>query len=198
MYTRLQSFINKGGAAMYLGGNGVYESGVYSSTQTQMTFRLGVEDGPREPAMLRRLGYPERYVLGVATEACDVGGTAYTVLQASHPIFTGIGVANGSTFGASGYNTGGGSFNGRASAWETDTSNGFGASHMGCSASDGNIYGSVPSGLTVLAAGSGSEMTLYQPAGGGSMFSVGSITFGGSLVVDPIISRIITNVLNMY
>ena len=66
------------------------------------------------------------------------------------------------------------------------------------SESDGNIYGSVPPGLTVLAAGSGSEMTFYQASSGGSLFSVGSITFGGSLVVDPVISQIITNVLNTY
>ena len=38
-------------------------------------------------------------------------------------------------------------------------------------------------------------MTFYRHAGGGIVFSAGSLTFGGSLVVDPAIQQIVRNAL---
>jgi hypothetical protein len=38
-------------------------------------------------------------------------------------------------------------------------------------------------------------MTYYDHPGGGFVFSAGSLTFGGSLVVDPVLSGLVGNVL---
>ena len=58
----------------------------------------------------------------------------------------------------------------------------------------------LPQGLTVLAKGlnvpgPGADMVTYDHPGGGLVFSVGSITFGGSLVIDPRLQKIVRNVL---
>lgn len=44
-------------------------------------------------------------------------------------------------------------------------------------------------------AGAGADMIYYDHPGGGFVFSVGSITFGGSLVVDRTIQQLMRNVL---
>ena len=41
-------------------------------------------------------------------------------------------------------------------------------------------------------------MTYFTHAGGGGVFSVGSITFGGSLAVDPVLTRILLNVFARF
>jgi hypothetical protein len=43
--------------------------------------------------------------------------------------------------------------------------------------------------------GLGAEMVYYEHPGGGIVFSAGSLTFGGSLVVDRTIQELIRNVL---
>jgi hypothetical protein len=43
--------------------------------------------------------------------------------------------------------------------------------------------------------GPGAEITYYDHPGGGFVFAAGSITLGGSLVVDPVLSGLIANVL---
>ena len=42
----------------------------------------------------------------------------------------------------------------------------------------------------------GAEITYYDTPGGGFVFSVGSLTFGGSLVVDGQLQAIVRNVLD--
>jgi hypothetical protein len=44
--------------------------------------------------------------------------------------------------------------------------------------------------------GPGADMVFYEHPGGGFVFSVGSLTFGGSLVVDSTIQQLMHNVLN--
>lgn len=205
MYDNLKAFLDAGGSVVYLGGNGIYENGEYEdSSQTSMAFRLGVENGPRVNALFRILSppRPERSILGVATERCGVSGSPYEVLRAEHFLFAETGLRNGDTFGNSGLNTGYG--NGKASAWEVDTSNGPGATAIpaDCGTESGSPPPSqLPDGLVVLArgqhdgVGTGAEMVYYDHPGGGFVFSVGSITFGGSLVVDSAIQQIMRNVL---
>jgi hypothetical protein len=205
MYDSLQTYVSSGGHMIYLGGNGLYEHAVYNAGDTSMTFLNGVEDGPREPAMFRfqtSPPRPERSLLGVATERCSAAGKPYVTDQPSHAIFAGTGLSLGQTFGNAGLNTGGGTFNGMASAWEVDTSDGPGAIGAGCNGGTPPAN-TLPAGLVVLAHGQpdgsllGAEMTYYSLPGGGSVFSAGSITFGGSLAIDPAIQQIVTNVLNL-
>lgn len=197
MYDNLVAYLNGGGSVVYVGGNGIYEAGVYLADQTGMTFVGGVEFGPREPYLFRMIGKPERSVLGVATEGCDVPGSPFGVEEPAHWVFNGTSIL--SAYGANGLNIGGGRFNGAASAWETDTSSGPGAVGLGCSGPVMAPSSTLPAGLVVLARGTGDrggEITYYDHPGGGFVFAAGSITFGGSLVVDANLQQMMRNVMN--
>ena len=215
MYDNLAAYLDAGGSLLYLGGNGIYENGEYEPGQTEMSFRQGIEGGPRVTSLFRVLtpDMPERSLLGVATERCGVQGSAYSIQAADHPLFAGVTVTdrftgvqrpvvNGDLFGENGINLGYG--NGKASAWEVDTCNGAGATSVPilCATEDSPIRASVlPAGFVVLAGGEpdldgpGAEMVFYEHSGGGIVFSAGSLTFGGSLVVDPTIQQLMRNVL---
>ena len=201
MYDNLVAYLNGGGAVLYLGGNGLFESGEYDAGQQVMVFRNGIEDGPREDALFRVLSpaRPELAMLGVATERCGVAGSPFEVLQSDHFCFAGTGLENGDIFGDAGLNTGATSFgNGKASAWEVDTSDGPGALGVPGVSIPGNPCAMVdrsvpiaplPPGLVVIARGQfdgvgrGAGMTYYDHPAGGFVFSAGSITFCGSLVI---------------
>jgi FG-GAP-like repeat len=189
MWDKLSDFLDSGGSLVYLGGNAIYEVGTYYEDYTGMVF-FGGHDGEenRLPYLFRNppQGKPETLLLGVATTDTSVPGKPYKVLKAEHPLFKypeDTKLKNGDIFGDSGLNTGkeGLNPNGKASAWETDTSR----------------DGPLPPGLVVLARASPpeAEMTFYEHPGGGSVFSAGSIAFGGSLVVDPVLQQIVRNVL---
>jgi FG-GAP-like repeat len=212
MYDQLAAYLDGGGSLAYLAGNGVFETAEYDNDRTEMVFRLGVEGGAREVAMFRTRGRPERSLLGVATERCEVPGSPFVVRRADHPLFAGTDLSNGDTFGDVGLNTqhSGGTGNGKASGWEVDTSRGPGATALPTSCqldpaalSPAGVPASdLPDGLVLLAqgvpdpAGPGADMTYYDHPGGGFVFSAGSLTFGGSLVVDPVLSRLMHNVLD--
>ncbi len=206
MYDNLVAYLDDGGSFAYLGGNGLFETCVYDAQARQMMFLEGVEGGDRVPALLRARQplRPERAVIGVATERCAVTGSPYEVLDADHPIFEGMGVVNGDRFGQEGLNTGFG--NGKASAWEVDTASGLGAISIpySCAMDSPAVIpaSDLPDGLAIIATGvfdgtgPGADMVYYDHPGGGFVFSVGSLTFGGSLVVDPTIQQLMHNVLH--
>lgn len=205
MFMRLRAFLDGGGSLLYLGGNGLFEEGEFNCDRTQMMFLDGDENGKRPPAMFRvadptrphRLH--ERSVLGVATDICGPEGRPFDVLLPEHPLFAGTGVVAGDGIGAMGLNTSGGAYNGAASAWEVDTSTGDPSRPLGCESGDYPVIDSpLPAGLQVLArANPGGEITFYQHPGGGSVFAAGSITFGGSLVIDPQLQQLLRNVLSL-
>ncbi len=221
MYKRLKEHLGAGGSLLYIGGNGIYEIASYipGSGQTRMQFLMGEPNGPREPAFFRNQGWddippqatvPERAVLGMATEACVVGGTPYQVLQPNHPIFAGTGVALNDLFGIEGYNTAGGQFNGMASAFEVDTSDGPGALTCPTDCNCGDPFptppSSLPPNLSVVARSTGivpgteettfqGEITYYDLQSGGHVLSIGSITAGGSLVIDAVLQQMVRNAL---
>lgn len=205
MYDNLQEYLDAGGSLAYLGGNGLFEAGVYSADKTEMVFLDDVDGGERASSLFRVLtpARAERSILGVATERCSVPGSPYEVVTADHALFDGMGLSDGAIFGDIGLNTGFG--NGKASAWEVDTADGVGArempwdcGHVGVAAVTNSP---LPAGLTILARGRhdgigiGADMTYYDHPGGGFVFSVGSLTFGGSLVIDPIMSQLMRNVM---
>ena len=206
MYDRLLDYLNAGGSAAYLGGNGVFEVAEYDGDATGMTFVGGVTDGVREAHFFRTVSPPraERSVLGVATSRCNVPGSPYLVEAAHHPLFAGTGLNKGDPFGESGLNRFGPA-NGQASGLEVDSRDGPWATGIphGCKLSNYPVpTSSLPAGLTLLAHGKddvigpGADMICYDHPGGGIVFSVGSVTFGGSLVVDAKIQQILRNVLS--
>jgi hypothetical protein len=207
MMDKLRTYLNNGGSLAYLGGNGLFERGAYYGDQTGMVFREGVEGGPREDALFRRLPVPdpEHTILGVATAACGVVGAPYAVRSgmSSHFLLAGTGLSDGSTFGSATLS----SFGGGASGWETDTATGAGAIGIptACGMDTSGTYPvpaypPLPAGFTLLAKGTnaggvGGDMTYYPHAGGGLVFSVGSLNFSGSLPIDAPIQQIVRNVL---
>jgi hypothetical protein len=144
-------------------------------------------------------------ILGVATAACGVAGAPYQVQagMAGHFLLADTGLGAGGTFGSATLS----SFGGGASGWETDTATGAGATGIptGCDMDTSGTYPvpaypPLPAGFTLLAKGMnaggvGGEMTYYPHAGGGLVFSVGSLNFSGSLPIDEPIQQIVRNVL---
>ncbi|HEY0638397.1 MAG TPA: VCBS repeat-containing protein [Pseudonocardiaceae bacterium] len=212
MYDRLLAYLDAGGSLAYLGGNGLFETCTYAVDGTETHFLSGVEGGPRGDGLFRVVNggsRAERSVLGVATERCSVPGSPYQVLLPAHPLFAGTGATTSTLFGTAGLNMGFG--NGKASSWEVDTANGVGAVELpwDCALTDTVTVppSTLPAGLVVIArgtndapedggAGPGADMTYYDHPGGGFVFSVGSITFGGSLVGDAVMQQLMRNVLS--
>ena len=169
----------------------------------QVIFYNGVEQPTnpnRTPYLFRNIGLPEINLLGIANLASGVPDTPYSVTDASSQIFTGTGLVNGDQIGTSGLNTGGTSeqgytinLQGRAAGWEVDSTTGDPAHPP-------------PSGVDVVGEGSNevngtpvhAQMVFwtFQP-GGGHVYSVGSIAYGGSLVKDTALQQILLNVLNL-
>ena len=188
MAQRLSDYLAGGGRVLYWGGNGVFRQVNFAADGRSMT--TGSSSawycGNAWPG-----GPKTRELLGVAY---DIGhdelypqSCGYVVVQPGHPVFAGTGLNAGDVVGTQGRNGGG------ACGWEVDTATDFG---------EGN--GAQPDGLQVLAhgqlttaAGFTGNITYYANAAGGFAFSIGSITFGGSLVMDAQLQQIARNALAM-
>lgn len=192
MMDRLETFLSQGGTLLYLGGNGIYERVEYDEVSNTMIFRNGLAVGQRWLFRIQSPARPERAVLGVAYEGDNWSGNTadyrpYTVTMEDHRFFEGTGLHNGDLIGQTG-------LNGPASGWEMDTSEEL----------PGHEPGAAPANIQVLAQGTNvgpensysAQMTYYDTNGGGFVFSAGSLAFGGSLVVDPNLQRIVRNALD--
>jgi len=193
MYDALQAFHDGGGNILYLSGNGIYWKVTLQGRQMEVRKDSGIHEQTGERGGLwRALGRPEAALLGVRYDGRHYPNCGPYVVRpgfASHWIFAGTGLQDGDAFGASGLNRAT-CASGAASGWEMD----------------GVDPTFRPPSLQLIAegvvdGGAGADMTYYetsdQPPYGG-VFSVGSITFGGSLAVDPNLSQIIANVLVHY
>jgi hypothetical protein len=226
---------------LYLGGNGLFETAVYSTTAggPALTFLNGVEGsdgGPdpalRIPALFRVLDQvadvpprAERALLGVGTTACGAPqhGNAYVVKP--HPpvgtyerrifdaLLAGVVEAEdaGREIGSVGVLGAG------ASGHEVDRvaivdADGYVINQPGasCALTPLSIFeqDTTPDGVVQIAEGGpiegerGADMTWYRypnPPGaehaGGFVFSVGSVNFGQSLLVDEKLRTLLGNVL---
>lgn len=184
MYRGLESFLDAGGNLIYLSGNGLYWKAEIRAQQLEVKYdssrhTFSGEVGGR----WRDCGRPETRMLGMRFTVAGYKSTysPYKVIAPRHWIFDGTGVEAGSLIGKSGLNMGG------ASGWEMDKID----------------PRNKPAGLVHLAKGtnrwrSGADMTYFTHAGGGGVFSAGSITFGGSLAIDPVLSRMLRNVLARF
>ena len=106
----------------------------------------------------------------------------YRVVRGDHWIFAGTGLVTGSIFGTQSLHE---RVAGGASGHETD-----------------KMTAESPAGTMLLAKGlnpddGGAEIVLRE-AGGGAVFSVGSIVWPASLLVDPGVSAITRNVLRHF
>jgi N,N-dimethylformamidase len=196
MYRRVKDWVyGRGGRLMYLGGNGL-NCEVEFVDETRLHFRnyqsstggefryFSAEAGRDIDSRFDRTCESEANLLGVAmTEHGIMTAAPYRVVDAEHWVFAGTGLSNGDVFGEASLHE---RCPGGASGHETD-----------------KVSPATPKATTLLAKGlnpdeGGAEMVQYDAPGGGAVFSVGSITYPASLLVDDTISRITANVLRRF
>lgn len=186
MYNSLQKFLDRGGSLLYLSGNGIYWKAVLNNNQMEVrkNFQNHLFDGTQGGYWTKQLNRPESALLGVRFQNTEftVPGP-YKVLAAGHWVFQGTGLQDGDLIGETGLTKARGS-SGGASGWETDQMDKYSPKNTVLLAQGINTVGK------------GADMVYYDHSGGGGVFAVGSITFGGSLAVDEDLSRIVKNVLN--
>jgi hypothetical protein len=197
MYLKVKQWVfERGGRLAYLGGNGlncevtldadgamrclthVYsiagEMGGHSMEQPEIEY---------ESRMQRTLE-SEANLLGVVCSSEGIMKAApYRVIDESHWAFEGTGLRNGDLFGEKTLHE---RVPGGASGHETDKRS-----------------ASSPANTLPLAKGinpdnGGAEIVYHEPGRGGSVFSVGSITWVAALLVDEDVSRITHNVVERF
>ncbi len=192
MYFRVKSWVDeRGGKLMYLGGNGIncevtidgHQVTHHDTDQSAFIAHRSYLPGP-DSVMPSRFGKRvenEATLLGVSTTLTGMGTAApYAVIDADHWAFEGTGLQAGDLFGLGwldARNPGG------ASGHETDKRN-----------------ASTPAGAVLVARGvnaneGGAEIVTYETASGGEVYSVGSICYGASMIVDDVLTRITSNVI---
>jgi N,N-dimethylformamidase len=193
MYERVRDWVNRGGRLLYLGGNGVNcEVEFVDATRLHFKTHLRAEGGelgmrnPLNPneyweSRFHRTVEPEATLLGVvSTDTGIMTGAPYRTLLPDHWLFTGTGLKAGDLFGTESQHE---RCSGGASGHETDKLSQY-----------------APPGAVVIAKGlnpddGGAEIVFHQRDSGGSVFSVGSINYCASLLVDDGISRLTANAL---
>lgn len=199
MYQRVKDWVfQRGGRLMYLGGNGLNCDVEFLDERTciyrnddERRLRVGRDSvaGSRH----RVTGYESRFHLRHESEASLLGvayddrgimtAAPYRVIDSRHWAFAGTGLREGDLFGHKSLHM---RVPGGASGHETD-----------------KRTPSSPPGTHVLArgenpGGGGAEMVIHEPAGGGAVFSVGSIAWTASVLVDEAVSKITANVLARF
>jgi hypothetical protein len=190
MYDRVKRWVfEEGGRLVYLGGNGLncevelhddHSMTVHNGSITSL-WSTGM--GGRDSRFAVR-HESEANLLGVVfTPAGAMTGAPYRVVDAAHWVFEGTGLKNGDLFGEASLHR---RCPGGASGHETDKRS-----------------PSSPVNARLLARGlnpddGGAEMVIFNTAGGGAVFSAGSINYVASLPVDAHVSRITANVLRRF
>jgi hypothetical protein len=188
MYLKVKTWVReKGGRLLYLGGNGLNcevdflddSTIVIQNGNDRERLRRGVEES-RFHARVES----EANLLGVVfTRPGMMTSAPYQVKQADHWVFAGTGLKNGDTFGEKSLHR---RCPGGASGHETD-----------------KMSAHSPPGTQLLAEGlnpdqGGAHMVVYDAPNGGRVFSVGSITWPSSILVDDAVSKITANVLHRF
>lgn len=197
MYITLKTWVyERGGRLIYLGGNGlncevefqgdnhrvVHHNGVWHHPPI-LVEHFGTPEMPYESRMHARLE-SEANLLGVVfTFDGAMGAAPYRVVDETHWCFAGTGLKNGDTFGHESQNR---RVPGGASGHETD-----------------KVSPSSPKNLKILAQGTnpgagGAHMIHYETPTHGEVFSVGSITWPASLLMDEQVSTITANVIRRF
>ena len=186
MYFKLKSWVfERGGRLMYLGGNGLNCDVEFIDEQTciyrnEDCNRLR-EEGSNYESRFHMRHESEANLLGVVyNEKGIMTAAPYRVVDDSHWIFSGTELKNGDLFGQNCQHQ---RIPGGASGHETD-----------------KISHSSPPNTKLLAKGlnpddGGAEVTIHEPSNGAAVFSVGSICWPSSLLVDEGVSKITANVV---
>ncbi len=188
MYLRLKSWVcEHGGKLLYLGGNGLNCAVEFLDDST-----IVIQNG-NEGERVKRGATDSRFHTRVESEANLLGvvftydgimtSAPYRVKDAGHWVFAGTELKNGDLFGEASLHR---RCPGGASGHETD-----------------KISAHSPKNVHLLAEGTnpdngGAQMVIYDTPSGGRVFSVGSITWPSSILVDDAVSKITANVLRRF
>ena len=187
MYYAVKAWVHeRGGRLLYLGGNGLNCKVELLDEATMKVWNGDAREMKRRGAESRFALYAESEaaLLGVVyTDAGIMTAAPYRVLDPDHWIFAGTGVREGDLFGRDSLHM---RIPGGASGHETDKRS-----------------PSSPAQVHVVARGTnpdggGGEIVHYDTPSGGAVFSVGSITYPASILVDDVVSRITANVLRRF
>jgi hypothetical protein len=190
MFERVFAWVHeRGGRLLYLGGNGVNCEIAYLDDATMHVNSYRGRPGDRDAAGLplesrfHRTVASEATLLGVAFSDPGIMTAAPYRVVAEHWALAGTSLRVGDTFGEASLHE---RISGGASGHETDKRS-----------------ASSPAGTALIAKGlnpddGGAEIVHYETTSGGAVFSVGSITYVASLLVDPAVSRITRNVLSRF
>jgi N,N-dimethylformamidase len=196
MYSAVKTWVfERGGRLMYLGGNGLNCEILFSkdgsmrclshlhSEHGEMGGKAPDGSGPYESRMHRTLESEANLLGVVCTETGIMTAAPYKAIDTSHWIFDGTGLKNGDLFGKESLHE---RIPGGASGHETDKRS-----------------ASSPTNTVLLAKGinpddGGSEIIVHERDHGGAVFSVGSITWVSSLLLDEAVSTITRNVVNNF
>ncbi|MFO0953188.1 MAG: DUF6605 domain-containing protein [Isosphaeraceae bacterium] len=188
MYLKVKRWVfERGGRLMYLGGNGINcevdmpadgLSAVYKNGDARVMKARGLE------SRFHFGGESEASLLGVVfTDTGIMTGAPYRVTDPTHWALEGTGLRDGDVFGRKSLHM---RCPGGASGHETD-----------------KVSPSSPPGVHKFARGmnpddGGADLITYETPSGGAVFSVGSIAWPASVVIDDQVSRITSNVLNRF
>jgi N,N-dimethylformamidase len=189
MYRAVKAWVfERGGRLMYLGGNGLNCEVTFPDPATMI-----VHNGDNRKLQANLARYESRFgmrqeseahLLGVVyTEAGVMTAAPYRVFAADHWALGGTGLKNGDLFGQRSLHE---RIPGGASGHETD-----------------KISPSSPANVQRLAQGlnpndGGADLVTFETPRGGAVFSVGSICWPSSVLVDEAVSRITANVLRRF
>jgi hypothetical protein len=201
MYDRVKEWVfHKGGRLVYLGGNGL-NCEVELREDTMIVHNGNIRslwpDGIGAESRFALRHESEANLLGVVfTPAGFMTAAPYQVVDASHWAFARTGLRNGDRFGERSLH---GRCPGGASGHETDKVSASSPSQVhilarGMNPEDGGaemVYLEAPTPPSSLAGDEGKR-------GSGAVFSVGSICYVSSLLVDDHVSRITANVLRRF
>ena len=214
MYDRLKAHRDQGGSIIYLGGNGIYEAVELKDDGEHMPIFNGIDlkafpsyctnEQLRLNCLMRAPmnGRPEHALLGVGFQNCvqgDAGGQPYNLqqnpgTQHSNPVLAGLTIRKNAELGATSHDV--------EAPWQTSPASGY---HSDGWEVDQRGAGTPPEAFkeeSLIASGNTNpdvtgEMLCYTTQFGGVVFAASSINFGGSMIVDPNMQRIVQNALDM-
>jgi len=176
MYFRVKEWVfERGGRLLYLGGCGMLAEVEFTDEFTMLCRREG-DAKHRQESQARLLGVEYSH-------SGYQSGAPYVVMDERHWAFAGTGLGRGDRFGHLSLHE---RCPGGASGHELD-----------------KISKDSPANLRHLAKGdnpeaSGADLVFFETAGGGAVFSAGSLCWTLSIIVDPLVSRITANVLRRF
>jgi len=215
MIDHVEAFQDAGGSVVNLSGNTMWSLVTYDSTFSVMEGRKHPHSAGTIPAderwhsqaggvlggTMRCIGRPEHAVIGtgygVLTSTPNFGWAR--VKEPSHWVFQGTGVTLNSRFGEQGLN--GGAMMGHevdevVSQWTPPNTVVLARASFPIWVSSLNISNCQSrSGTNFRVAG---DVIYFDHPGGGGVFGIPSVAAGGSLMVDPVATRMVRNVLDRF